>query len=49
VLTAGRVDSINTFDSPHMVQPTPIDVVPDADGLALELPAKSVSVLQLAP
>jgi alpha-N-arabinofuranosidase len=49
VLTAVRVDSVNTFDSPHVVQPASIDAVADADGLVLELPAKSVSVLQLVP
>jgi len=49
VLTAGEVDSINTFDSPHRVQPTPIDGVAAAGAVLLELPAKSVSVLQLRP
>jgi alpha-L-arabinofuranosidase len=49
VLTAGQVDSVNTFDSPHTVQPVPIDGLPARDGLLLELPAKSVSVLQVRP
>jgi len=49
VLTAGQVDSINTFESPHVVQPVPIDGVAGGGGLSLELPAKSVSVLQVLP
>jgi alpha-N-arabinofuranosidase len=49
VLTAAQVDSINTFDSPHAVQPVPIDGVAVGGGLMLELPARSVSVLQLQP
>ena len=49
VLTAGEVDSINTFDSPDRVQPMPIEGVAAAGAVLLELPAKSVSVLQLRP
>jgi alpha-N-arabinofuranosidase len=49
VLTASQVDSINTFESPHMVQPVPIDGVAAGGGLSLNLPAKSVSVLQILP
>jgi alpha-N-arabinofuranosidase len=49
VLTAGQVDSVNSFDSPHAVQPAPIDGKPVRDGLLLDLPAKSVSVLQVRP
>jgi alpha-N-arabinofuranosidase len=48
VLTAGRVDAINSFESPHTVEPTSIDGVATADGLVLELPPKSVSVVQLS-
>ena len=47
VLTAAQVDSVNSFDAPHAVQPAPIDGVPSPGGLLLELPAKSVSVLQV--
>ena len=47
VLTAAQVDSVNSFESAHVVQPAPIDGVATAGGLMLELPAKSVSVLQL--
>ena len=47
LLTAAQVDSVNTFDSPHVVQPVPIEGVPVPDGLLLELPAKSVSALQI--
>jgi alpha-N-arabinofuranosidase len=49
VLTASQVDSINTFESPHMVQPVPIDGVAAGGGLSLNLPAKSVSVMQILP
>jgi alpha-N-arabinofuranosidase len=49
VLTAGRVDSVNSFESPHVVQPAPIDATANGEGLLMELPAKSVSVLQVQP
>lgn len=49
VLTAGQVDSIDTFESPHVVQPISIDGVADASGILLELPAKSVAVLRVEP
>jgi alpha-N-arabinofuranosidase len=49
VLTAAQVDSVNTFDSPHAVQPVPLDAMPVRDGVVLELPAKSVAVLQVRP
>jgi alpha-L-arabinofuranosidase len=48
-LSAAQVDSVNTLDSPHTVQPVPIDGMPVRDGLLLDLPAKSVAVLQLPP
>ncbi|HEY4340033.1 MAG TPA: alpha-L-arabinofuranosidase C-terminal domain-containing protein [Steroidobacteraceae bacterium] len=49
VLTAGHVDSVNTFDSPRLVQPVPIEGAASAGALVLDLPAKSVSVLQVQP
>ncbi len=47
VLTAAQVDAVNSFDSPHAVQPAPIDGVPTPGGMRLELPAKSVAVVRL--
>jgi alpha-L-arabinofuranosidase len=49
MLTAAQVDSVNSFDSPHAVQPVPIEGVAVGAGLSLLLPAKSVSVLQILP
>ena len=46
-LTAAQVDSVNTFDSPPAVKPTPLNGITDSGGMLLELPAKSVSVVQL--
>jgi alpha-L-arabinofuranosidase len=47
VLTAARVDAVNGFESPHTVEPAPVDGVAGAGGVLLELPPKSVSVVQL--
>ncbi|HTC43572.1 MAG TPA: alpha-L-arabinofuranosidase C-terminal domain-containing protein [Steroidobacteraceae bacterium] len=47
VLTGAQADAINTFDAPHTVQPTPIDGVAAHGALVVQLPAKSVSVMQL--
>jgi alpha-L-arabinofuranosidase len=47
VLTAARVDAVNSFEFPHTVEPAPVDGVAGAGGLVLELPPKSVSVVQL--
>jgi alpha-N-arabinofuranosidase len=47
VLTAAQVDAVNSFESPHAVQPGPIEGVTASDAMLLELPAKSVSVVQL--
>jgi alpha-N-arabinofuranosidase len=47
VLTAAQVDAVNSFDAAHVVQPAPIDGVATSAGLLLELPAKSVSVVQV--
>ncbi len=47
VLTAAQVDAVNSFQFPHAVAPQAIDGVAAAGGVVLELPAKSVSVIQL--
>jgi alpha-N-arabinofuranosidase len=47
VLTAARVDSLNSFDAPHAVQPLQLDAIAGPGGPILELPAKSVSVVQV--
>lgn len=48
VLTAPAVTSINTFESPHVVEPKPFDGAKLAgDTLTVTLPAKSVVVLEL--
>jgi alpha-L-arabinofuranosidase len=48
-LTAARVDSINTFESPRTVTPQPLRATLDAGRLRLELPPKSVNVITLTP
>jgi alpha-N-arabinofuranosidase len=47
VLTAAQVDAVNSFDSPQFVRPAPIDGLSGSGAMVLELPAKSVSVVQL--
>jgi len=47
VLTAPKVDSVNTFDAPAIVAPKPVSVKGKAGGLTLELPARSVTVVRL--
>ena len=49
VLTAPQVDSHNSFAAPHVVQPKSIQATAGRNGLVLELPPKSISVLQLEP
>ncbi|MBW8891415.1 MAG: alpha-N-arabinofuranosidase [Burkholderiales bacterium] len=49
LLTAPRVDAINTFDAPNTVAPKPYTAKASAKGLRLEIPAKSILVVQLAP
>ena len=48
-LTAPRVDSINTFDSPAAVAPKPLTATMNAGRLQVELPPKSVNVITLSP
>jgi alpha-N-arabinofuranosidase len=45
VLTATRVDSVNTFESPATVSPAAVSVDAAAHGLELTLPSKSVAVV----
>ena len=49
VLTAARVDAVNTFDAPPEVMPKPV-ITQAVDGkLVLHLPSKSVTVVFLQP
>ena len=49
ILTAAAMNAHNTFDSPDAVRPEPFDgFTPTDGGLTVELPAKSVVVLELA-
>lgn len=47
VLTAQSVDSVNTFDLPHMVAPKAVIFYAKNGSLILELPPKSVTVVEL--
>ena len=47
VLTAPRVDAVNRFDAPSVVAPRPIAGRVEGDGLVVEVPGKSVTVLQV--
>lgn len=47
VLTAGRVDSVNTFASKSAVAPTPFSAATTAGKLVLQLAPKSVTVVRL--
>ncbi|HKT46298.1 MAG TPA: alpha-L-arabinofuranosidase C-terminal domain-containing protein [Candidatus Acidoferrales bacterium] len=48
-LTAPKVDSVNTFDSPNAVAPKPISAKIQSGKLSLKLDPKSVTVLSLEP
>jgi alpha-N-arabinofuranosidase len=45
VLTAAKVDAINTFAAPNAVAPKPIAAVRKGDKLVVTLPANAVAVL----
>ena len=45
VLTAPKVDSVNTFDAPNTVAPKPVSAKLDAGKLSLTLDPKSVTVI----
>jgi alpha-N-arabinofuranosidase len=49
VLTADRVDSVNSFAAPDAVAPKPIAAVRQGDTLRLAMPPKSVAVVALRP
>ena len=49
VLTAERIDSINTFDAPSTVLPRPVSFKASGGTLMLKLPPKSVTVVRLEP
>lgn len=49
VITAGRVDAVNTFEAPQTVVPKPFSARAGAKGLTLDIPAKSVVVVKLEP
>ena len=45
VLTAAKVDAVNSFDAPNAVSPKPISARASSKGLTVKLPPKSVAVL----
>lgn len=47
VLTASKVDSVNSFGAPDMVTPKPIEAAVKDGKLTLTLPPKSVAVLEV--
>jgi len=47
VLTATKVDSVNSFEAPNAVVPKPISGSVAKGGVTLELPAKSVAVVEI--
>lgn len=47
VLTAPRVDSINTFAAPNTVAPKPFTGSAGRNGVVLDLPAKSIVVVEI--
>jgi alpha-L-arabinofuranosidase len=47
LLTAPRVDSVNSFDAPDTVVPRPFAGKADKGGITLELPGKSVAVVRI--
>ena len=49
VLTADRVDAINSFDKPDTVVPRPISARANGGRLQVTLPPKSVTVLSVTP
>lgn len=49
VLTAERVDAVNTFEAPRNVAPRPYSATATGGRLTLRLPPKSVTVVRLEP
>jgi alpha-N-arabinofuranosidase len=48
ILTAPSVNSVNSFDAPKAVAPKPLSIKATGKSLMIELPAKSVTVLEIA-
>ena len=46
-LTAGKVDSVNTFEAPNTVAPKPISAKVQGGKLTIKLEPKSVTVVSL--
>ena len=46
-LTAPKVDSVNSFDAPHMVAPKPANVKLQGGQLTLNVEPKSVTVISI--
>ena len=49
LLTADRVDAVNSFAAPDNVKPRPFSAQRQGDRLRLTMPPKSVAVLALRP
>jgi alpha-L-arabinofuranosidase len=49
VLTAPKIDSVNTYAAPNAVVPKAVRFIAGSGGLVLKLPAKSVTVVKLEP
>jgi alpha-N-arabinofuranosidase len=47
ILTAPRIDSVNSFAAPEVVVPKPYAATMGAKGVVLDLPAKSIVVVQV--
>ena len=49
MLTAEAVDTINTFERPNAVTPSPVSVSAADGKITLRLPPHSITVVQLEP
>jgi len=47
-LTAGKVDSVNTFDAPNAVKPKPVSAKVQNGKLTIKLDPKSVTVVSIS-
>jgi alpha-N-arabinofuranosidase len=48
ILSAAKMDAHNTFEQPHAIEPAPFSARSGAEGLALDVPPKSVIVVTSA-